>query len=114
MCLIKYFITVLPPVNTCPAACLLFSPPGCDWVLLSPCYVETDGDVAGWRELFSRLGVRDGLIIRKERRILTAKELVRRTVLNCYLSYLGITLNSYCKHAIIQYIRPDQDHDSPR
>lgn len=49
--------------------------PGCDWVLLSPCYVETDGDVAGWRELFSRLGVRDGLIIRKERRTLTAKEL---------------------------------------
>ncbi|XP_070783607.1 uncharacterized protein [Enoplosus armatus] len=49
--------------------------PGCDWVLLSPCYVQTDGDVAGWRELFSRLGVQDGLIIRKERRTLTAKEL---------------------------------------
>ncbi|XP_061564141.1 uncharacterized protein wu:fj29h11 isoform X2 [Cololabis saira] len=49
--------------------------PGCDWVLLSPCYVQTDGDVAGWRELFSRLGVRDGLIIRKERRTLTAEEL---------------------------------------
>ncbi|KAM8729268.1 uncharacterized protein AB9X84_026582 isoform 1-T2 [Acanthopagrus schlegelii] len=49
--------------------------PGCDWVLLSPCYVQTDGDVAGWRELFSRLGVRDGLIIRKTKRPLTAKEL---------------------------------------
>ncbi|KAM7382188.1 hypothetical protein PAMA_012854 [Pampus argenteus] len=49
--------------------------PGCDWVLLSPCYVQTDSDVAGWRKLFSRLGVRDGLIIRKERRTLTAKEL---------------------------------------
>ncbi|XP_044034429.1 protein NO VEIN isoform X2 [Siniperca chuatsi] len=49
--------------------------PGCDWVLVSPCYVQTDGDVAGWRELFSRLGVRDGLIIRKERQTLTAKEL---------------------------------------
>ncbi|XP_039991364.1 protein NO VEIN isoform X3 [Xiphias gladius] len=49
--------------------------PGCDWILLSPCYVKTDGDIAGWRELFSRLGVRDGLIIRKERQMLTAKEL---------------------------------------
>ncbi|XP_008291034.1 uncharacterized protein LOC103365383 isoform X2 [Stegastes partitus] len=49
--------------------------PGCDWILLSPCYVETDGDVAGWRELFSRLGVRDGLMIRKERQTLTATEL---------------------------------------
>ncbi|XP_041818606.1 protein NO VEIN isoform X2 [Chelmon rostratus] len=49
--------------------------PGCDWILLSPCYVQTDSDVAGWRELFSRLGVRDGLIIRKERQTLTAKEL---------------------------------------
>ncbi|XP_070708112.1 uncharacterized protein [Pempheris klunzingeri] len=49
--------------------------PGCDWVLLSPCYVQTDNDVAGWRELFSRLGVRDGLIIRKERQTLTAKDL---------------------------------------
>ncbi|XP_034415421.1 protein NO VEIN isoform X2 [Cyclopterus lumpus] len=49
--------------------------PGCDWVLLSPCYVQTDGDVAGWRELFSSLGVRDGLIIRKERQTLTAQEL---------------------------------------
>ncbi|XP_056285066.1 uncharacterized protein wu:fj29h11 isoform X2 [Pseudoliparis swirei] len=49
--------------------------PGCDWVLLSPCYVQTDGDVAGWRELFSRLGVRDGLIIRKERQTMTAQEL---------------------------------------
>lgn len=49
--------------------------PGYDWVLLSPCYVKTDGDVAGWREFFSKLGVRDGFIIRKERRRLTAKEL---------------------------------------
>ncbi|KAM9837751.1 uncharacterized protein ACBR49_018381 isoform 2-T3 [Aulostomus maculatus] len=49
--------------------------PGYDWVLLSPCYVQADGDVAGWRELFSRLGVRDGLIIRKERQTLTAKQL---------------------------------------
>ncbi|KAM8836563.1 uncharacterized protein AB9W97_002193 isoform 1-T8 [Spinachia spinachia] len=49
--------------------------PGCDWVMLSPCYVQTDGDVAGWRELFSSLGVRDGLIIRKERQTLTAQEL---------------------------------------
>uniref|UniRef100_A0A3Q3NAZ7 Protein NO VEIN-like n=1 Tax=Mastacembelus armatus TaxID=205130 RepID=A0A3Q3NAZ7_9TELE len=46
--------------------------PGCDWILLSPYYVKTDGDVAGWRELFTRLGVRHGLIIRKERRTLTA------------------------------------------
>ncbi|XP_028998254.2 uncharacterized protein wu:fj29h11 [Betta splendens] len=50
--------------------------PGYDWILLSPCYIQTDGDVAGWRELFSRLGVRDGLIIRKERQTLTAKDLV--------------------------------------
>ncbi|XP_029311722.1 uncharacterized protein LOC115024372 isoform X2 [Cottoperca gobio] len=49
--------------------------PGWDWVLLSPCYVQTDSDVAGWRELFSHLGVKDGLIIRKERQTLTAKEL---------------------------------------
>ncbi|XP_034083344.1 protein NO VEIN isoform X4 [Gymnodraco acuticeps] len=54
---------------------LLKNLPGCDWVLLSPCYVQTDGDVAGWKELFSTLGVRDGLIIRKERQTLTAKEL---------------------------------------
>ncbi|XP_034049191.1 protein NO VEIN [Thalassophryne amazonica] len=49
--------------------------PGCDWVLLSPCYLQTDGDLAGWRSLFTELGVRDGLIIRKERRTLTAEEL---------------------------------------
>ncbi|XP_043958453.1 protein NO VEIN isoform X2 [Gambusia affinis] len=49
--------------------------PGCDWILLSPCYVQTDGDVAGWRELFGRLGVRDGLILRKQRRTLTPQEL---------------------------------------
>lgn len=45
--------------------------------MLSSCYVKTDGDVAGWRELLSRLGVRDGLIIHKERVTLTAEELVR-------------------------------------
>ncbi|XP_060951191.1 uncharacterized protein wu:fj29h11 [Limanda limanda] len=49
--------------------------PGYDWVLLSPCYVETDHDVEGWRELFSRLGVRDGFIIRKETQTLTSREL---------------------------------------
>ncbi|KAM6963611.1 uncharacterized protein LKV04_019674 [Tautogolabrus adspersus] len=49
--------------------------PGCDWLLLSPCYVQTDGDMAGWRELFERLGVRDGLIIRKQTRTLSAQEL---------------------------------------
>ncbi|XP_059180709.1 uncharacterized protein wu:fj29h11 [Centropristis striata] len=49
--------------------------PGCDWILLDPCYVQTDGDVTGWRELFSKLGVRDGLIMRKERQTLTAKDL---------------------------------------
>jgi hypothetical protein len=52
--------------------------PGVDWVLLSGCYVETDGDVEGWRDLFIRLGVRERLILRKERRTLTSKELVRR------------------------------------
>lgn len=57
------------------------SVPGCDWVLLSPCYVATDGDVAGWRELFSNLGVRDGFVIRKERQTLTAKDLVSRAPL---------------------------------
>uniref|UniRef100_A0A8C6V2P3 Wu:fj29h11 n=1 Tax=Neogobius melanostomus TaxID=47308 RepID=A0A8C6V2P3_9GOBI len=46
--------------------------PGYDWVLLSPCYVKADTDVAGWRELFTKLGVRDGFIIRKERKTLTA------------------------------------------
>lgn len=55
--------------------------PGCDWVLLSQCYVATDGDVGGWRELFSKLGVRDGLVIRKERQTLTAKDLVSETSL---------------------------------
>uniref|UniRef100_A0A1A7X528 HTH OST-type domain-containing protein n=2 Tax=Iconisemion striatum TaxID=60296 RepID=A0A1A7X528_9TELE len=49
--------------------------PGYSWILLSPCYVETDRDVDGWRDLFSRLGVKDGLIIRKERRTLTSEEL---------------------------------------
>ncbi|XP_072312808.1 uncharacterized protein [Eucyclogobius newberryi] len=49
--------------------------PGHEWVLLSPCYVKADSDVAGWRELFTKLGVRDGFIIRKDRRTLTPKEL---------------------------------------
>lgn len=40
--------------------------------------METDGDVEGWRDLFIRLGVRERLILRKERRTLTSKELVRR------------------------------------
>ena len=56
---------------------------GCDWLLLSPCYVETDGDVEGWREFFSALGVRDRLIIRKERRTLTPSELVSLCVGVC-------------------------------
>ena len=59
--------------------------------MVSPCYVQTDGDVPGWRELFDRLGVSDGLIIRKERQTLTAKELVRRAALKCYLCCVGIT-----------------------
>ncbi|XP_028332404.1 uncharacterized protein LOC114481634 isoform X2 [Gouania willdenowi] len=49
--------------------------PGCDWTLLSPCYVQTDEDVPGWRELFCALGVEDGLIIRKERQSLSTAEL---------------------------------------
>ncbi|XP_066520431.1 uncharacterized protein wu:fj29h11 isoform X2 [Hoplias malabaricus] len=49
--------------------------PGVDWVLLDPCYLHTDGDVSGWRELLSELGVRDLMIFRKERRTLTASEL---------------------------------------
>ncbi|XP_061912312.1 uncharacterized protein wu:fj29h11 [Entelurus aequoreus] len=49
--------------------------PGCEWVLLSPCYQQADNDITGWKQLFSRMGVRDGLIIRKERQTLTPKEL---------------------------------------
>ena len=64
-------------------------PPGCEWVLLSDCYVQTDGDVAGWRDLFSRLGVRDRLIIRKERRTLSAKELVRSVFCVCECLHAG-------------------------
>lgn len=56
---------------------VFLAPSGHDWIMVSSCYVKTDGDVAGWRELLSRLGVRDGLIIRKERVTLTAEELVR-------------------------------------
>lgn len=43
--------------------------------------MQTDGDEAGWRELFVRLGVRDGLIIRKQRQTLSAAELVRTNIL---------------------------------
>uniref|UniRef100_A0A4W4ERA0 HTH OST-type domain-containing protein n=1 Tax=Electrophorus electricus TaxID=8005 RepID=A0A4W4ERA0_ELEEL len=46
--------------------------PGLDWVLLDTGYLQADQDVEGWRELFSKLGVRDLLIFRKERRTLTA------------------------------------------
>ncbi|XP_061665744.1 uncharacterized protein wu:fj29h11 isoform X2 [Syngnathoides biaculeatus] len=49
--------------------------PGYDWVLLSPKYLQADNDMAGWRQLFTRLGVRDGLIIRKERQTLTPEQL---------------------------------------
>ncbi|XP_074518878.1 uncharacterized protein LOC141784855 isoform X2 [Halichoeres trimaculatus] len=53
--------------------------PGCDWLLLDPCYVQTNGDKAGWRELFIRLGVRDGLIIHKQRQTLNSAELACST-----------------------------------
>ncbi|XP_049615652.1 uncharacterized protein wu:fj29h11 isoform X2 [Syngnathus scovelli] len=49
--------------------------PGYDWVLLSPKYLQADNDLAGWRQLFTRLGVSDGLIIRKEKQTLTSEEL---------------------------------------
>lgn len=51
--------------------------PGVNWVLLDACYLRADGDVSGWREIFSSLGVRDLLIFRKEKRTFTASELVR-------------------------------------
>ncbi|XP_077406198.1 uncharacterized protein LOC144038026 isoform X2 [Vanacampus margaritifer] len=49
--------------------------PGYEWILLSRNYLQEDNDLAGWRQLFSRLGVSDGLIIRKERQTLTPIEL---------------------------------------
>lgn len=48
---------------------------GVDWVLLDPCYLR-DGDVSGWRDFLSDLGVRDLLIFRKEQRTLRATEMV--------------------------------------
>ncbi|XP_060795619.1 uncharacterized protein wu:fj29h11 isoform X3 [Neoarius graeffei] len=48
--------------------------PGVDWVLLDPCYLH-DGDVSGWRDFLSDLGVRDLLIFRKEQRTLRATEM---------------------------------------
>ncbi|MCI4384121.1 hypothetical protein PGIGA_G00034980 [Pangasianodon gigas] len=48
--------------------------PGVDWVLLDSCYLH-DGDVSGWRDFLSDLGVRDLLIFRKERCTLRATEL---------------------------------------
>lgn len=78
VCQVVYCVFLL--FFECEPSALPLSPcSGCDWILVSPRYVETDGDVDGWRELLSRLGVRDGLVIRKERRTLTAEELVRRT-----------------------------------
>lgn len=68
---------------------------GHDWTMLSSYYVKTDGDVAGWRELFSRLGVRDGLVIRKERVTLTAKELVR-TPHMLFQLFADIRYYQYC------------------
>lgn len=77
----SHFLQVLLCSDSCkhgPTALSVFLPPsGHDWIMLSSCYVKTDGDVAGWRELLSTLGVRDGLIIRKERVPLTAEDLVR-------------------------------------
>ncbi|XP_060717612.1 uncharacterized protein wu:fj29h11 [Tachysurus vachellii] len=48
--------------------------PGVDWVLLDSCYLH-DGDLSGWRDFLSDLGVRDLLIFRKERHNLRATEL---------------------------------------
>lgn len=83
---VQHFFVDIPSVNLCVADCCVSLSPGYDWILLSPCYVQTDGDVAGWRELFSKLGIKDGLIICKQRQTLTATELVRTIFLNCYLS----------------------------
>ncbi|XP_077359160.1 uncharacterized protein LOC144005104 isoform X2 [Festucalex cinctus] len=49
--------------------------PGYDWILLSTNYLQADDDLAGWRRLFGRLGVSDGLVIRKERQTLTPAQL---------------------------------------
>ncbi|XP_058262273.1 uncharacterized protein wu:fj29h11 isoform X2 [Hemibagrus wyckioides] len=48
--------------------------PGVDWVLLDSCYLH-DGDLSGWKDFLSDLGVRDLLIFRKERRNLRSTEL---------------------------------------
>lgn len=49
---------------------------GVDWVLLDSCYLH-DGDLSGWKDFLSDLGVRDLLIFRKDRRNLRSTELVR-------------------------------------
>lgn len=54
---------------------------GVDWVLLDSCYLH-DGDISGWRDFLSDLGVRDLLIFRKEQHNLRATELVRDTYEN--------------------------------
>ncbi|XP_053540833.1 uncharacterized protein wu:fj29h11 isoform X2 [Ictalurus punctatus] len=48
--------------------------PGVDWVLLDSCYLR-DGDLSGWRDFLTDLGVRDLLIFRKEKRTLRDTEL---------------------------------------
>lgn len=55
---------------------LYLSVSGVDWVLLDSCYLR-DGDLSGWRDFLTDLGVRDLLIFRKERRTLRDTELVR-------------------------------------
>lgn len=85
--------------------------PGCDWVLLSPRYVATDGDVAGWRELFSKLGVRDGLVIRKERQTLTAKDLVSQASLVRSLTLATDRIRKKKKKNQMQsYLKTDRGH----
>ncbi|XP_061088728.1 uncharacterized protein wu:fj29h11 isoform X2 [Conger conger] len=49
--------------------------PGVEWVLLQSCYLNADGDLNGWREFFSALGVQDLLIFKKEKRTMSSKEL---------------------------------------
>lgn len=83
--------------------------PGCDWVLLSPRYVATDGDVAGWRELFSKLGVRDGLVIRKERQTLTAKDLVSQASLVRSLTLVTDRIRKK-KNQMQSYLKTDRGH----
>ncbi|XP_053367661.1 uncharacterized protein wu:fj29h11 isoform X2 [Clarias gariepinus] len=48
--------------------------PGVDWVLIDACYLH-DGDLPGWRDFLSDLGVRDLLIFRKQRHTLKDAEL---------------------------------------